>query len=120
MSLFSTRLRGFRIVDLVALVLLLTIAVTSYAFKTLAGAQGADTAGVESRIAAEHKRIRLLDAEISHLEDPGRIERLSSQYLGLAEVTGAHDVGEADLKRIAGTPAVGATPAAPSPEREVD
>lgn len=82
-GVFNRRYRGFRVVDLVALAILLVLALTSYAFKTLAEGTGADTAGVEAQIADEESRIHLLKAEIAHLDDPGRVERLSTQYLGL-------------------------------------
>lgn len=121
MSLFSRRLRGFRIIDLFALTVLLVVAVTSYALKTLASAQGADTAQIEARMAAERSRIRLLQAEISHLEDPERIERLATDYLHMSAVDAAHEARLADLPRIArdgaapvsesSPPAAAATPA---------
>ena len=82
-DIFRRRYRGFRVVDLVALAVLLVLALASYAFKTFAQGMGADTVGVEGQITQEDQRIHLLKAEIAHLEDPGRIERLSSQYLGM-------------------------------------
>jgi hypothetical protein len=85
-EVFTRRFRGFRGFDLVALAILLALALASYAFKTFAQGMGADTAGVEAQIAQEDRRIRLLRAEIAHLEDPDRIERLSTQYLGMQAV----------------------------------
>lgn len=100
-GLFSRRYRGFRVVDLAALAVLLTLALVSYALKTLATGQGADTAGVESQIAQEDKRIRLLQAEIAHLEDPGRVERLSTQYLSLQPVDPKQETTPEALPQIA-------------------
>ena len=100
-GIFTRRLRGFRVVDLVALAVLLTLALGSYAFKTFAGAETADTAGVQGQIVLEQKRIRLLQAEIAHLEDPRRIERLSTQYLGLQAVAPKQEIAVQDLPRIA-------------------
>jgi cell division protein FtsL len=100
-GLFSRRYRGFRVVDLVALAVLLVLALASYAFKTLAQGQGENTAGVESQIAEEDKRIRLLQAEIAHLEDPGRIERLSTQYLNLQAVDPKQETTAEALPQIA-------------------
>lgn len=97
---FTRRFRGFRVIDLLALALVLVLAVGSYVFTTLAGAQGADTAGVEGQIAQEAKRIRLLRAELAHLEDPGRIDRLSTQYLGMAPVDPKHETTPAALAQI--------------------
>ena len=103
--LFSQRVRGFRLIDLMALTLLLALALGVYAFKTLAGAESADIADVRTQIVQEEKRVRLLRAEIAHLEDPTRIERLSTQYLGLAPVDPKHETTPEALPQIAGQPA---------------
>ncbi|HXV00577.1 MAG TPA: cell division protein [Caulobacteraceae bacterium] len=100
-GVFSRRYRGFRIVDLGALAVLLVVALASYALKTLAEGMGADTAGIESQITQENKRIRLLHAEIAHLEDPGRLERLSTQYLGLQAVDPKQETTAEALPQIA-------------------
>ncbi|MEO8927149.1 MAG: cell division protein [Caulobacteraceae bacterium] len=100
-GVFTRRFRGFRVIDLLALSVVLVLALGSYVFTTLAGAQSADTAGVQTQIVQEEKRIRLLKAELAHLEDPGRIERLSTQYLGLAPVDPKREMKPQDLARIA-------------------
>ncbi len=104
-GVFARRFRGFRVIDLLALSVVFILALGSYVFTTLAGAQSADTAGVQSQIDQEQKRIRLLQAELAHLESPGRIERLSTQYLGMAPVDPKHEATPADLARIAAAPA---------------
>jgi hypothetical protein len=103
-AVFTHRVRGFRIVDIAAVSLIVTIAVGSYAFKTFAGVQDADANGVESQIQQEEKRIRLLKAEIARLEDPRRIETLSTRYLGMASVDPSHDIAPEALPRIAAAP----------------
>jgi cell division protein FtsL len=118
-NVFSQRIRGFRVVDLMALTLLLVLALTVYAFKTLAGRESADIADVQAQIIAEQKRVRMLRAEIAHLEDPGRIERLSSQYLGLKPVDAKREATPEALPQIAShgaasAPGAAATPAAPT------
>ena len=100
-DVFTRRYRGFRVVDLAALAVLLVVALASYALKTLASGMGADTAGIEGQIAQEDKRIRLLHAEIAHLEDPGRIERLSTQYLNLQAVDPKQETTPEALPQIA-------------------
>ncbi len=100
-GVFSRRLRGFRVVDLLALAVMLALALGSYGFKTFAGAQSADSDGVEVQIVQEHKRIRLLEAEIAHLEDPGRIERLSTQYLHMQAVDPKQEVAPEALSQVA-------------------
>jgi len=88
----SARIRGFRIVNLLALTVLLIIALGSYALKTLAGAQDAGGAGVEDQIIQEQRRIRMLKAEISTLGGPQRIADLSRQYLNLGPADAKHDI----------------------------
>ncbi len=118
-EIFNRRFRGFRVIDLVALTVLLVLALASYAFKTFAEGMGADTVGVEQQITQEDRRIRLLNAEIAHLDDPRRIERLSSQYLSMQaadpkQETTAEALPQVALKPITPTPPKPAASAAPS------
>jgi hypothetical protein len=87
MNWLNRRVRGFRLVDLLAASLLVMLILGVYLAKTVAGGERAKIAGVERQIVAEKARIRLLQAEVSHLEQPARIERLSETYLGLAPVS---------------------------------
>jgi hypothetical protein len=112
-SVFNSRLRGFRVIELLALVVVGVLALGSYVFTTFAGAQAARIAGVESQISEEDKRIHLLKAEIAHLEDPSRIERLSTQYLGFQAVDPKHDITLAALPQVASAPAPVAAPQKP-------
>jgi len=120
-NIFGQRIRGFRVVDLLALTILLALAFGVYAFKTLAGRESADIADVQHQIVDEQKRVRLLKAEIAHLEDPSRIERLSTQYLGLKPVDAKREAAAEALPQIAGQAAAAAPapaaaqPAAPQP-----
>ncbi len=98
---FTRRLRGFRVIDLAALVVLLALALGSYAFKTSAEVEDADAADTQTQIAREEKRIRLLQAEIAHLDGPDRIERLATGYLNMAPVDERREITVADLPRIA-------------------
>jgi hypothetical protein len=98
---FTQRVRGFRVLDVAAVALIVAIAVSSYALKTFAGAEDRDANGVETRIVAEEKRIRLLDAEIARLEQPRRIETLSTQYLHLGPVDPGHEIAPGDLRKVA-------------------
>ena len=111
-EIFNRRFRGFRVIDLVALTVLLVLALASYAFKTFAEGMGADTAGVEQQITQEDRRIRLLKAEIAHLDDPGRVERLSSQYLNLQAADPKQETTAEALPQVALKPI---TPAPPKP-----
>ncbi|MDO8411146.1 MAG: cell division protein [Phenylobacterium sp.] len=87
MSVFTRRVRGFRLIDVVALGLLVLLIMSVYLAKTMASRERAQIARVEREISSETARIRLLEAEVAHLEQPSRIERLSTAYLEMAPVT---------------------------------
>jgi hypothetical protein len=106
MSLMARRVRGFRLVDLIALGLLVVLILGVYLAKTIAGRERTEIAVVERAIDMEKARIRLLQAEVSHLEQPSRIAHLSEAYLGLAPVslkreTSIEALPEVALKPIA-------------------
>ena len=104
MNLLNRRVRGFRLVDLIALGLLTSMILGVYLAKTIAGRERTEIAKVERQIDMEKSRIRLLQAEVSHLEQPARIERLSEAYLGLAPVTFKREISTAGLPDAAGRP----------------
>jgi hypothetical protein len=95
------RIRGFRVVDLAALVVFLALALTVYAFKTSAGAQRADIADVEQQIRDESRRVLLLRAQVAHLEAPDRLERLARSYGGQAPVAAKQEVTPQALPQVA-------------------
>ena len=111
MNLLTRRVRGFRLVDLIALGLLTALILGVYLAKTIAGRERAEIAQVERQIDMEKARIRLLQAEVSHLEQPARIERLSEAYLGLGPVTFKREITTEALPYVAGKPV--APPAKP-------
>jgi cell division protein FtsL len=86
MSVFTRKVRGFRLVDLIGVGVLVTLILGVYLAKTMAGRERAEIAKVERQIKAEKARIRLLQAEVAHLEQPGRIERLAVTYLKMEPV----------------------------------
>jgi hypothetical protein len=104
MSWLNRRVRGFRLVDLVAASLLVCLILGVYLAKTIAGGERARIAAVDRQIVAENARIRLLQAEVSHLEQPARIERLSETYLGLAPVGARREANLNDLPELARKP----------------
>lgn len=113
-ALLQRRVRGFRLVDVLALAFLLVLAFTVYGLKTFAGAESNDTTEIQRQIVQEQKRVRLLRAEIAHLEDPTRLSRLSTQYLGLEPVTAQREATLEALPEIARPRTL--TQAAPSTE----
>jgi hypothetical protein len=101
MSLMDRRIRGFRLIDVVAMGLLVAIILGVYLAKTVAGRERAEIAQDERQIEGERERIRLLHAEVAFLEQPARIERLSSEYLGLAPVSAKNETTLEDLDKLA-------------------
>lgn len=103
MSLLDRRVRGFRLVDLVAAALLVALILGVYLAKTMAGRERSEIATMDRQIDEEQARIRLLQAEVAHLEDPSRLERLAVAYLGMGPVSIKHDVTPAGLADIVRT-----------------
>jgi hypothetical protein len=123
---FERRVRGVRVIELWAGGLTLALALGVYLAKTNAGDEGADIARTQIQINREQRQIRLLKAEVAYLEQPQRLERLSSAYLGLQPMSGKRETVVENLQEVArtGAPApdpvavqraVGAAPAAAAP-----
>ena len=100
-GLFRSRFRGFRIIDLGAFACLAALVLSVYAFKAHAGGESAKIAQTEAQIADEQRRIRILNADLAHLEQPARLEQLSTQYLGLAPVAAKPETSADRLMEIA-------------------
>lgn len=101
LALFNRRLRGFRVVEIAACACLAVLVLGVYMTKAAAGREGAAIASINQDIDAETKRMRLLRAELAHLEQPERLERLSSQYLALAPVPAKRETVPDGLTEIA-------------------
>lgn len=112
MSVLTRKVRGFRLVDLAGVGLLVALILGVYLAKTMAGNERAEIAKVERQIRAEKARIRLLKAEVAHLEQPGRIERLSVTYLNMAPV---HAGAEATPEQLIELVRAGPPPEAKAP-----
>ena len=89
-------LRGSRLVELGALTVVLALAMAVYLVKARAGRETGDITSVESQIADEQHRVRLLQAEVAHLEQPERLQHLS-EALGLGPTS---DKRETTLDRL--------------------
>ena len=116
MTILARRVRGFRVVDLAAFALLVAVILGVYLAKTIAGRERAQIATAERQIESEKARIRLLQAEVAHLEQPARIERLSESYLGLGPVAFKRDVTPDALAAVARHPAAAGPAATPPPD----
>ncbi|HVM99875.1 MAG TPA: cell division protein [Caulobacteraceae bacterium] len=105
------RVRGFRVVDLGAMVVFLALALTVYAFKTSAGSERSDIADVEDKIHDEQREVALLRAEVAHLESPDRLEQRARAYAGQAPVSARQELSPEGLAQVA-APIAPAPPAA--------
>ncbi len=111
--LFARRLRGFRLVDLAALGCLLVLVTGVYLAKAGAGREAGRVAEVDEQIADEQRQLRVLRAEVAHLETPARLERLSA-YVGLSPAQGRQETPVDALGDLVRRPAAAA--AKPSQE----
>jgi hypothetical protein len=90
-KVFQSRFRGFRIIDLSAFGCLAVLVLSVYAFKANQGGENARMEDVDDQITAEQREIRVLQAQLAHLEKPERLEQLSVRYLGLAPTNAKHE-----------------------------
>jgi hypothetical protein len=93
-------LRGVRLVEFGALMVMLVMALGVYLAKASAGRERADITQVETQIGDEQKRLRLLQAEVAHLEEPQRLASLSAQ-IGLGPTSAKHQSAPEELGEIA-------------------
>ncbi len=100
-GLFGRRIRGVRVVNLASLGCLTALVLGVYVCKTMAGREGAEIIDVDHQIVEEQRAVRLLRAEVAHLEQPRRIERLSTAYLGLQPVSAKREAQPDALTEIA-------------------
>jgi cell division protein FtsL len=112
-TIFDRRVRGFRVVELVFLSILLVLVLGVYMAKTFAGRERAQIASVEQQIADEKIRIRLLKAEVAFLEQPQRIERLA-QDQHLEPIKPERETTEDALIDVARHAPVAHAPASPT------
>ena len=94
---FERRWRGFRVIELTGLGVLLVLMLVLYLTKTLAGTERSQIAQIEREISTERARARLLRAEVAHLEQPERLERLSREYLGMEPIGAKREVAADDI-----------------------
>lgn len=100
-AFMDRRVRGFRVVEVGGLAVLLVLILAVYLAKTGAGAKRADIDHVQTQIDDEQSQIRILRAEVATLEQPERLEALSAKYLGLAPVSERREITAAALADVA-------------------
>jgi len=99
-GVFNRRVRGFRVVEVVGLGILLTLFTSVYLAKTFAGRELQEIGRIEQEIDNEGVRKRLLEAEVAHLEQPRRIEQLA-QMMQLKPIAPDHEITEDALIDVA-------------------
>jgi cell division protein FtsL len=109
-------LRGARLVELGALMVMLALALAVYMVKARAGRETGDITSVESQIAEEQHRVRLLQAEVAHLEQPERLQHLS-EAIGLGPTSDKREITLDRLPDVARQSAL-AAPAEAKPTAE--
>ena len=100
-SILFRRVRGFRVMDLAAMVIFLALALTVYAFKTSAGAERNDIADVEDKIVAERHAVRLLQDQVTRLESPKRLQDRATRFAGQAPIGAKQEVTPEALPQVA-------------------
>lgn len=116
MSLLVRRYRGFRVLNVVGVGVLIVLMLGVYWAKTRAAGDSSAIDSIERQIRREQTMIRNLEAEVASLEAPDRIVRLSSDRLGMGAVTEKNEAEPNDLRRIAGIKDEPAAPAVIAPE----
>jgi cell division protein FtsL len=114
-SLIDRRYRGFRVIEIGGLGVLLALALVVYLAKTHAGGERADIDHIQAQIEDEQARVTLLKAEVAKLEQPERLESLSGRYLKLQPVPPDHEIAASALESLAHAPPARPARAAPAP-----
>lgn len=111
MRMLDKRYRGFRIINFLAIMVLLGLMLDLYLAKTRAAADSAAIARTERQIVAERREIRALQVQVAGFETPSRIETLASQYLEMGPPDARHELRAEALPLFAPKPAPVAAPA---------
>ena len=99
-GMFRSRVRGFRVVNVAALALVMVMALGVYWAKTSAAREAAAIDDVQRQIVQEQRRTRLLQAEIAYLERPDRLTVLAESR-NLGPVPAAREATPDALPQIA-------------------
>ena len=103
-GVFDQRYRGFRVVEIGGIGVLLVLILVVYLAKTSAGGEGARIDRVQQQISDEQSKVALLRAEVASLEQPERLETLSNRYLGLQPIDAKHEIDAQALASIVHAP----------------
>ena len=101
--LFDWKVRGIRWIEIIGVVLVAAMVFSVYVAKAAAARESARIGELEREISSNYQRVRLLRAEVTRLEQPGRLEALSRQ-VGLAPVDAARQTTVAELPALKPAP----------------
>jgi len=96
---FDWKIRGVRWVEIIGGLLVAVMVLSVYIAKAAAAREGSQISELESQIAENRQRVRLLNAEISRLEQPARLEALS-RAAGLGPVAARRQATEGQLPAL--------------------
>jgi hypothetical protein len=101
--LFAWKVRGVRWIEIIGVLLVAAMIFSVYVAKAGAAREGARISDLERQIAENGQRVRLLNAEVARLEQPGRLEALS-RGAGLGPVDVRRQATEDRLPTLAPIP----------------
>ncbi|WP_420478871.1 cell division protein FtsL, partial [Brevundimonas sp. FT23028] len=97
--LFSWKIRGIRWVEIIGVLLVGAMIFSVYLAKAAAARESAQIADLERKIGENGRRVRLLRAQVAHLEQPARLEALSRD-VGLGPVDMRRQASEERLDQL--------------------
>ncbi|MDI7773753.1 septum formation inhibitor MinC [Asticcacaulis sp. EMRT-3] len=117
MRIFEQRIRGFRLIELVGVALLLVMFFWVFMSKVREGDDIRRLNDLDDQISAQQAAVNALRINVAQLERPQRLEDLAVTYLGMKPVAPSHETDLNAISQISQTtsrPApVYATPPAP-------
>lgn len=115
--LFEQRVRGFRLIELVGLVLVFVLILWVCVSKAREGEDVRRMNDLDRQIAEEQRTVDGLRIKVAQLERPGRLEALAVQVLGMQRTDPNHEAQLESLPEISrtGSRPVAATPAPAAP-----
>lgn len=101
-----------RVINMLAVIVLVAVAFGLYRAKTEARGDRARVAALELQLAEAHENVLILRNEIAHLERPERLRELARDHLGLAPVDPLRVVTLEDAPLLIETPTLDEHPQA--------
>ncbi len=86
-----------RLLNGIALLVAITLAVALYIAKTEAKSSQERLELIQAQLAEERRQVNVLNVEIAHLEEPERLRALARRYLGLEPLDPSREIGVNDL-----------------------